>query len=238
MADKISKYVQTRKSWSIKNVLFNYFAAMNLNAEINQRYNEGLDVSFEYFRDLSDILYNAKEELHLIYKRLHDPRQNRFEEADKYTPNDDEMNFINNVGLLFHKAMVERELKYMLEYYGADEYEDYHELKASLDDYMERISHLFAKGVSLLPRFLRNFQHDVIVLSFFLEHSRETEAMLGFGLDRIFESFNGNGTSPYVKVARYFIDSGWIERAKKVLSDGLQKDPTNSEIAEVLRQCD
>ncbi|MBN1559750.1 hypothetical protein JW998_05840 [candidate division KSB1 bacterium] len=237
MAEKISSYVQARKSWSIKNVLLNYFAAIDLHAGIDQRYHAGLDVSFEDFRDLSDILFNAKEELHLIFKRLYNPRENRFEQAVKYTPNDDEMNFINNVGLLFHKTMVARELKYMLEYYGGDESEDYHELKDSLDDYMQRIAHLFAKGVSLLPPFLRNFQDDVIVLSYFLEHSRQTEAVLGVGLETIFESFNGNGTSPYIKVGRYFMESGWPERAKKVLADGLLKDPQNRGIREMLQQC-
>ncbi|MBN1465037.1 hypothetical protein JXA02_04700 [candidate division KSB1 bacterium] len=237
MAEKISNYVKAHKSWAVKNVLFNYFAAITLNADIHQRYNGKLDVSFENFRDLSDILFKAKEELHLIYKRLHDPRRNYFEQADKYTPNDDEMNFITNVGLLFHKAMVARELQYMLEYYGAEEHEDYHELKVSLDDYVQRIAKLFEKGVTLLPRFLRNFQDDVIVLSYFLENSQETEAALGTKLERIFASFNGNGVSPYVKVGRYFIDSGWTKRAKKVLADGLQKDPNNSEIGDLLRQC-
>ena len=237
MMENISAYIQARKSWSIKNVLANYFRAINLYANIHREYHAGKDVSFDKLRQLSVILYSIKEELHLIYRRLQDPRKNLFEKANKYTPNQVELSFINNVGLLFHKAMVARELKYMLEYYETEAEEDYLEVKKSLDDYMQRLLALFDKGISIIQPFLRSFQEDVIVLSFFLENSRYVESVLGVELESLLKEF-GDGAvhSAYIKVSRYFIDSGWLDRAKKVLYDALKLDPGNEEIRDMLVQ--
>ncbi|MBN1482554.1 hypothetical protein EH223_10955 [candidate division KSB1 bacterium] len=237
--EHVSEYIQKRKSWTIKNVLSNYFKASNLFANIYREYSSGKDVSFERIRQLSEILFDIKEELHLVYKRLKDPRKNIFEHTAKYTPNDSEMDFIHNVGLLFHKAMVARELSYMIDYYETDADEDYNELKNSYDDYMKRLANLFEKGAALVPPFLRNFSNDVVVLSYFLEHDRYAESVLGLDLSSIFEHLQENAEtiSPNIKVAHYLLESGWKDRAKKVLYDGLQKNPGDERIRDLLAQC-
>ena len=139
MVESVSNFVRKNKSWTIKNVLANYFKAINLNTNIYREYHSGTLVTFDKLKQLGDVLYVSKEELHLVYKRLRNPRKNIFEHADKYTPNDAEMNFINNVGLLFHKAMVARELAYMLEYYETESDDGYYEVKSSFDDYIEHL---------------------------------------------------------------------------------------------------
>lgn len=239
MREPVSDYLEKRKSWIIKNVLSNYFKACNLYANIYREYASGKDVSFERLKQLTEILFAIKEELHLVYKRLKNPRKNIYESSGKYTPNESEMNFINNVGLLFHKTMVARELKYMLDYYEPDADEDYYEVKHSLDDYMKRLANLFNKGVTLIPLFLRNFSNDVVVLSYFLEHDRYAESVLGVDISSIFEHLqeNSESISANIKVAHYLLKSGWKDRAKRVLYDALQKNPHDSRIHDLLMQC-
>jgi hypothetical protein len=219
MVEHVSIFVRNNKSWTIKNVLANYFRAINLDRNIYREYHSGTIVAFEKLKQLGDILYLSKEGFHLVYKRLLNPRENEFEQADKYTPSDAEMDFINNVGLSFHKAMVARELAYMLEYYETESDVDYYKVKGSLDDYVEHLKILFDKGASLIKPFLRNFQDDVVVLSYFLENERYVESVLDA---KIKDLFKGRMEKKiYLKVSEYFLESGWQDRAKKMLYGNL-----------------
>ncbi len=235
MKKSASPYVRKSKSWVIKNVLSNYFKAYNLNADIYREYHSKTDVQFTKLRQLSDILFAAKEDLHLIYKRLIDPRRNIFENAEKFTPNEEEIRFINNVGILFHKAMVARELEYMLEYYETENEPDYEDIKASLDDNIERLKVLFEKGLELVKGFLSNFQDDAVVLSFLLENSHYVEAVMGQSVQKLFRQLGHNGSiaKMYSKVALYFKDSGWDDKAKKILLDALAIEPESKELREM-----
>lgn len=239
MQDHVNGYILARKSWSIKNILSNYFKAINLNADITREYQSGKDVSFEKLRQLNEILFMCKEELYLIYKRLSDPRKNEFESVEKFTPNETEMDFIHNVGLLFHKVMVARELKYMLEYYETDAEEDYFDAKVLLDDYIERLANLFAKGISLIKPLLVNFIDDAVVMSYFIEHERYVRSVLGEDGVSIFDQIEQVHASNelYTKVAHYFIESGWMDRAKKVLYHALQAYPNDEQVRDLLIQC-
>ncbi len=236
VSQNVNSYIQHRKSWTIKNVLTNYFKAVNLNSDIYREAKSGRDVPFEKVRQLSEILYTCKEELYLIYKRLRDPRKNEYESADKYLPNDIEMDFIHNVGLLFHKAMVVRELKYMLEYYETDADEDYFELKRSHDEYINRLLILFEKGITRVQPFLVNFRDDVIVMSYFLENSRYVKSIIGLDVVSLFKKVDSSFSLDeiYIKVANYFIESGWTDRAKKILFDAINTNPENSAARDLL----
>ncbi len=231
MQEHVTLYVRKCKSWTIKSVLANYFKALNLYAEINHQYHAGKDIKFATLKQLSDILFSAKEGLHLIYKRLSDPRKNEFEKTEKYTPTRAEMNFINNVGISFHKAMVARELKYMMEYYETGANEDYFELESSFHSNIARLGDLFSKASHLLEEFLIAFQDDPVILSYFLENERYIEITLGEEISSLLKHLASNGAAEksYIKVAKYFIESGWPERAKRILYEALQINPANPE---------
>ncbi len=235
MNKSASPYVRKSKSWVIKNVISNYFKAYNLNADIYREYHSKTDVQFIKLRQLSEILFAAKEDLHLIYKRLIDPRRNIFEKAEKFTPNEDEIRFINNVGVLFHKVLVARELEYMLEFYETENEPDYEDIKTSLDDNIERLKILFERGLDLVKGFLGNFQNDAVVLSFLLENSRYVEAIMGESVPKLFRQLGHNGSNVriYTIVASYFKDSGWDEKAKKILLDALAVEPQSKELQDM-----
>ena len=229
MDKKQSPYVKKSRSWIIKNVMVNYFKAYNLNADIYREYHSRTDVPFKKLRQLSDVLFNAKEDLYLVYKRLIDPKRNLFENAEKFTPNEVEIRFINIVGILFHKSMVARELEYMLEYYKVENDPDYDDIKKSLDDNIERLRVLFERALSLIKGFLENYKNDPIVLSFFLENNHYIEAVIDSSVHSLFLELGHKKSAAdfYMNVADYFRDSGWEEKAKKVLIDAMELEPEN-----------
>lgn len=240
MSEKISTYVKNCKPWFIKNALTQYLNAVNLNADIYQEYHTDGEVKFDKLKELSAILFRAKENLHLVYRRLLDPKNNIFEDAYKYTPNEVEMDFINNIGILFHKAMVTRELVYMLEYYETESDEDYLDVKQSLDTYVERIKTLFDKGINYVLPFIKYFVNNPLILSYFLENEEYVEATLGENIVSFFSELEGENSidNAYVSVGNYFLQSGWQERAKTILYNALEANPRNSEAQKLLEKCD
>jgi len=239
MPEHVTSFVKKCKSWTIKNVMANYLKAINMYSDILHQYHSGKDIKFSILKQLSEILFSAKEDLHLIYRRLSDPRHNIFEETEKYTPNEAEMNLINNVGLLFHKAMVTREIKYMMEYYETGASEDYFELEDSLHRNIDRMGDLFQKAESLLEKFLANFQDDPVILSYFLENERYVESTLGKNITNLFKHLakNGDAEKSYIKVANYFIESGWPDRAKRILYEALRFSPGNRTVKAMIARC-
>ena len=135
--------------------------------------------------------------------------------------------------------MVARELKYMLDYYETDAEEDYFDLKTSLDDYIVRLTNLFTKGISLVRPLLVNFIDDAVVMSYFLENERYVRSVLGETGDSIYDQIEKAHASNelYCKVARYFIESGWMDRAKRVLFHALQVYPQDERARELLIEC-
>ena len=108
-----------------------------------------IGISFEEIRDICGTLYALKEDQHLIYRRLIDPEKNAFEDSHKFLPDGITTGFLNNVGLLFHKVMVARELLYLLEHY-VEQTEVFNENKSNLEVLLREIDELFEEGLEIL----------------------------------------------------------------------------------------
>ncbi len=237
MNEKISPFVQANKPWIIRKVLADYLRAKNMFSNIDRESNHGRTVNFDGLKKLSELLFAIKEDLHLIFRRIVDPLTGQFEKAQKYTPNRDETEFVNNVGLLFHKAMMAREVKYVMEHY-ATESEDYSESKAALDNYLRRIRGLFEEGILLIKKLLVEYANNVVVLSYLLENDHYLEETLGEDIQKLCQQIVGADQvdAAYIRVGRYCIESGWRDRARKILSDAIKLNPHNKEARRLLVQ--
>ncbi len=223
--EKVCPYVAKSKSWLIKNVLSHFLAAAQLNEEIYRDHVGGRKLDFDRIKRLSELLFRAKEDLHLIFKRLRDPRRRIFEEVPKCRPDAAEQSFIHNVGLLFHKAMVARELQYILEYYEDETDFDYQDVRQSLAEDMNKLKLLFEKTAQSLGLFLRNFKDDVVILAFLFENQRQIEKALSLDLSEILKQLNDFDEAENRKrVADYFLRSGWPERADSMLDAASQTE--------------
>ena len=149
MNENISPFVKSHKPWIIRKTIADYLRAKNMFGNLDMETSSDQAASFAKLKKLSDLLFTIKEDLHLVFKRVIDPQNSMYEKSDKYEPNKDETELINNIGLLFHKIMVTRELVYVMEHYATDS-EDYTQSKFSFDLYWSKIHYLFEEGVDLI----------------------------------------------------------------------------------------
>jgi len=230
MTTFISPFVETNKPWIIRKVIADYFHARNIFSKLSQDYHSGKELPFEKMKQFSELLYTAKEDLHLVFKRLIDPQHGEFEKAAKYTPNTDEIEFMNNVGLLFHKATVAREIKYMLEFYKTDT-EDYAQLKVLLDNYVEKMRVLFSEGIRQIKLLLRDYKNNLVVMLYLVENEKYVTTATEQSLAGLLKEIEGNNEidKKLIQIGKYCIQSGWPERAYTIFSKAIEYNPNNSE---------
>ena len=161
MAEKIRPFLAINRQWMIKRILVSYFRAKNTFANIDREVDAGRGVTFDNILKLSDGLFKAKEEMHLLFQRARADGQPA--EHEKLEPTGLEVDLINNVGLLFHKAMVVREQVYILEHY-ADESADRTLTRADLDVYMGKMRNLFNQGLEIISGLLRDYRDNEVLL--------------------------------------------------------------------------
>ncbi len=235
MTTMVSPFVETNKPWIIRKVIADYFHAKNIFCKLLHDYCSGKDLPFEKMKEFSELLYTAKEDLHLVFKRLIEPQSGEFEKAAKYTPNTVEIEFMNNVGLLFHKATVAREIKYMLEYYKTDT-DDYVQLKGLLDNYVEKMQRLFKEGIDLIKLLLKEYRDNLVVLLYLIENERYVSMATEASLATLLEEIEGGKEidKKLIQVGKYCIQSGWPERAYTTFSKALEYNPENGEAKKYL----
>jgi len=235
MTEKVSPFVESNRPWIIRKTVADYLRARNIFVNMEREINSEHFVSFEQLKKLTEILFTLKENLHLIYKRLIDPKTNSFEKAEKYTPNKEEIEFSNNIGLLFHKTMAARELKYVMEHYSTDS-DDYALSRESLDSYLQKIRQLFNDGIDLIKKLLFDYCNNVIVLSYLLENDRYVEECLNESTNQLLARMFGKDAvdDAYVRVGQYCLESGWQDRARRSFGEALKINPKNAEAKKYL----
>jgi len=233
---KISPYIASIKDRKIRQIISEYLEAYGSFKEYNKLFHEGVMMSFGNLRKVHDMLWEMKENFHLVYNRVLNPRKKIFEQANKFKPSDSEIKFMNNIGLLFHKVMVARELKYVLDYYEEDS-EGYQDTHASLERNLDRINLLFDEGVDLLVRMLENYQNNIQLITYFLENKKKCESVLKKNLEVLIEilSRGRDMEDIYMDAVHYYQNSGWIDKAEDVLRELLKINPSHEKAALMLQ---
>ena len=221
-------YLFQIKKWKIRNMVMLYLEAREKLKDYRRILKRGAFISFERLRELSDILFDIKEDHHLLYKRLIDPQKNKFENANKFTPDKVEIDFMNNLGLLFHKVKVALELKYVMEHY-VEKSETFQLSKDNLDDHLEKIDALLDEGIETLKLLIKKNNEKLLLLSFLLEEPKRTMKHFGASAQKIIALFgDGNGSEDvYYKVGKYYVDCGWNEKAKEMFEFVLKKNASH-----------
>lgn len=234
--NEVSPYIQNKKDWQIRDIISRYLDALITFKEFNQSFHKGEIMSFSNLRKIHDMLWDVKEKFHLIFKRLLNPKKRIFEQANKITPTESEIDFMNNVGLLFHKVMVARELKYVLDYYEEDS-AGYQDTIGSLEHNLERISFLFDQGSDLLVKTLVNYKDNIQLLTYFLENKEICEPLLKVQPEEILKMISGGRKVEdiYMDVVRYYQFSGWIDKTESLLRELLDVKPGHKEATVLLQ---
>jgi hypothetical protein len=236
MKQQISSFVQANKAWIIRKTFAHYLRAKNLFNNMDRKAHSRTIVQFEDLKRLSESLFTIKEDLHLVFDRIIQPEPDVSIKSKKFAPNDDEMNFVNNVGLLYHKAMAARELVYVMEYYSMRS-DDYEENKEFLDTYLSKMRQLFKEGISHLTRILKLYIDENVILTYLVENDHYVKKSMGMSVPQLLEMLQGRNKidHSYVQVAVYCLKSGWPERARKILLETLKLNPENETALKLLQ---
>ena len=130
-----------------------------------------------------------------------------------------------------------RVIKYVMEHYSTNK-EDFTQTKKSLDDYWRKIDGLFEEGIILIKRLLGEYVNSNVVLLYLIENNRYMKETLGESAKHILSNIFGNDNldSAYLQAGRYCVESGWHDRAKKILGEALKINPKNSDVKKILHK--
>lgn len=221
----VKPYLARIKKWKIRNMVMLYLEAREKFKNYRRLLKRGTFISFERMREICDILFEIKEDHHLLYKRLIDPRKNKFEKTHKFMPDKIETEFMNNIGLLFHKVMVARELKYLMEHY-VEESDTFQKNKDNLEEQLRKISMLFDEGIEILKSLISCNKNNLLLLTLLLENPDMTKKHFGKNAVQLVEQFgNGKGLDDvYFSVGKYYLECGRKDKAKNMLQYALKKN--------------
>ncbi len=233
---KIRSYILGIKDWKIQEIISGYVNAFLIFNQSAKTRHFQRQVAFSQLRKMSDIFYDAKENFHLIFKRLLNPKKLIFEQANKLTPNQNEINFMNNVGLLFHRVMIARELKYLLDSYEKES-EFYYDTQKSFETNIQKIEQLFEHGTDLIMKMLADYAHNIILISYFVDNKADLLAIFGDKYDEILKILTGgkNIEKAYFMASQYYVESGWHEKASALAKEILNINPQNTQAIQILK---
>jgi tetratricopeptide (TPR) repeat protein len=229
---EIKPYLGRIKNWKIRNMVMMYleardkFKSASSSLKKANPFSDSTSVSFERMRDICDILFDIKEDHHLLYRRLIDPKKNEFEMTHKFMPDKTITEFMNNVGLLFHKVMVGRELKYLLEHYVEDD-EVFQTNKESLGTLLKEIDDLFDHGIRILIELIEQNSDNLLLLTLLVENPKHTRKHFGEESTRLLIENFGEGKGleeAYYTVGKYYIQCGRPDDARKMFKSALKNN--------------
>lgn len=233
-AKSARSYLALIKDWKIRNMVAGYVESRLVFKGFDL---EGLKpkrlIPFEELLHLCDILYNVKEDHHLVFRRPEEKRE--ISGSEKFQPNAAERDFLNNVGLLFHKVMVARELRYVIERYPANataQQASYDSLK----EHLEKIDRLFDEGVDCTINLIQAYGENAVLITYLVEDASRVGRALQLRCEDLLVKMTGKPTpeKAYMMAARYYIESGWYEKASDMLKRALKQNPANVEAKKLL----
>ncbi|MEK7727312.1 MAG: hypothetical protein AAB354_02800 [candidate division KSB1 bacterium] len=229
-------YLAAIKPWKIRNMVEGYLAAWQIfHKHQRTKSSERYAFSFQTLNKISDVLYEVKEDHHLLFRRPERALQKH--EQHKLVPSYSETTLIDHVGLLFHKAMVAKELRYILERYAHDERNWALHFK-ELQDNLERMETLFMEGLELVGSLVRHDAENVLLLAYLIEHRRTVAKCFGIRPNEVVAKLVAKEmqAQAHYLVARYYHESGWYERAKEILRKAFDKNKNDAAALKLFEQ--
>ena len=214
MNPRVSPYLEQIRDWKIQQIVAAYLKSYELFLGLWKQYCKNKKTSFADWCRLCDLLFEAKEDNNLLFYRENGPVDEKERLPGKYVPTIIEAALMNNIGLLFHKAMVMRELQYVQDQY-VEESSEFQQNQIEIEHIFKQMEKLHTDGSGFLLTILRDNGDNMPLLSFFIEKKAVIERLYGMFLHKIFESHFGPQwlEKTYGAVNRYFEASGWHERA-------------------------
>ena len=226
-------YLASIKDWKIRNMIAGYIEARMLFKSFRLDAKNKRLIPVDDLRRIGDILEEAREHHHLLF---HEPEdKNGYRGVAKLQPGVAERDFLSNVGLLFHRVLVARELRYVVEHYpsaeaGPDTSFD------SLKENLENIDRLFDEGVQCVINLIQAHRDNALLITYLIEDSFRMSRVLQVNGDDLLSKMTEMPTSEkaYMMAARYYLESGWYDKSTDMLKRALKLNPENAEARQLL----
>jgi hypothetical protein len=226
----VSEYLLGIKDWMIRKMVAGYIDVCEKFRSTYMKANPRTTFPFKDLDEICDMLFVVKEDHHIIFKRVVG-RPERIKEEDKHKidPAQPEINFIANVGRLFHKTLVARELKYLYKHYDPLKNGDSggaSELEAKLYE----INELFTEGIEVAIEFMQLHSSNVLLLALIIENSNKLRNSFGIDGIELLKMVTGqnNPEATYFLTGKYYMEGGWYPRAEKIFKKILKQNPKHS----------
>lgn len=233
---KTSKnYLTTIKDWKIRNMIAGYIDARTLFKSFRLDAKSKRIIPSEELHKICDILFDVKQQFQLLFKQPDDPAGSRG--VVRIQPKAVETDFFNNTGLLFHKVLMARELRFIIENYPAAQsvtQNGFDTVKESL----EQIDRLFDEGVKCVINLIQAHHDNSMLIAYLIEDSYRIGKVLDINCDELLMKMTEKPTpeSACMMTARYYIESGWYEKASDMLKRALKLNSTNVEAKQLLER--
>jgi hypothetical protein len=233
---KTSKnYLTAIKDWKIRNMIAGYIEARMLFKSFRLDAKSKRIIPSEELHKICDILFEVKQQFHLLFKRPEDSDGTR--STARIQPKTQETSFFNNVGLLFHKVLMARELRYIIEHYQAAQpppQNGFDTVKESL----EQIDRLFDEGVQHVIDLIQAHRDNPLLITYLIEDAFRIGKVLQVNCDEMLMKMTEKPTpeTAYMMTARYYIESGWYEKAVDMLKRVLKMNAANVEARQLLER--
>lgn len=236
--DYVSEYLLNIKDWMVRKMVAGYIDTCEHFRKVYAKARPKTAFPFQDLDHICSQLYEIKEDHHLVFKRiLGRPEVIRKEDRHKIDPAQPEINFIANVGRLFHKTLVARELKYLQKHYdplqnGASDATE------ELEFQLAQIESLFREGVSILLEFMQLHSANVLLLALIVEQGNSLKKSIGMSSTELLHKITGQTTpeASYYLIGKYYLDSGWYDRAEKMFKQVLKSNPKHVRAREGLQE--
>ena len=220
-----STYLEGVRKWKVCHLIASYLRARQAYLVIRHTVIKSQHLpSFESLKEISDILFEIKEEHRILYQRIEEIGKDNSQH--KLIPDFSETAFIDHVGLLFHNIMAARELRYILQKYAHDKEKwgaNFDELRLSL----QGIEALFKEGLDIIKNLIQTHFDNEVLLAYLYENSTWIGPILNIKPAKLMQKLVNQADLPrtYSLFAQYYYKSGWYDRAHKVYEKILEHDP-------------
>jgi len=234
-AKNSKNYLTTIKDWKIRNMIAGYIEARMLFKSFRLDAKSKRIIPSEVLHKICDILYDVKQQYQLLFRLPDDPVAARG--VAKLQPRPAENEFVNNVDLLFHKVLMTRELRFMIENYPAAQpapHNGFDTVKESL----EQIDRLFDDGVHRVINLIQAHRDNPLLIAYLFEDAYRIGKVLGTNCDELLQQMTDKPTTETacMLTARYYIEGGWYEKATEMLKRALKLNPANHDAKQLLER--
>lgn len=225
----VSEYLLGIKDWMIRKMAGKYILACEKFKKTYAGLKIKIDFPFDDLDDLSDILFEIKEDHHLVFKRIVGPEKINIEDRHKIDPAQPEINFITNVGRLFHKTLVARELKYLHKHYDPLNHGD-SDAASELEQQIKQLKSLFDAGVEVLIELMQLHSSNVQMLALIVENDRNLRKSIGMNGTELLKRVTGQATpeATFYLTGKYYMEGGWYDRAGQMFKRILKANPKHA----------